>query len=153
MLNLKELLIKTVKNYKIGDIASKDADRLRKGMIEFIKHNSIETVDEALDLYLNKLYELCEMNDFEGMTTITQLTTSFKALKPYLNKSVDDIFNAQTSFEINKYEQQEPLFVSFIDSIYNIVNLEDDNYKTELIVDLTFFIEKVLETIEEATDE
>lgn len=109
MLNLKELLIKTVKNYKIGDIASKDADRLRKGMIEFIKHNSIETVD--------------------------------------------DIFNAQTSFEINKYEQQEPLFVSFIDSIYNIVNLEDDNYKTELIVDLTFFIEKVLETIEEATDE
>lgn len=64
MLNLKELLIKTVKNYKIGDIASKDADRLRKSMIEFIKNNSIETIDEALDLYLNKLYELCEMNDF-----------------------------------------------------------------------------------------
>lgn len=153
MLNLKELLIKTVKNYKIGDIASKDADRLRKGMIEFIKNNSIETIDEALDLYLNKLYELCEMNDFEGVTTTTQITSSFKALKPYLNKSVDDIFNAQTSFEINKYEQQEPFFVSFIDSIYNIVNLEDDNYKTELIADLTFFIEKVLETIEEETDE
>ena len=153
MLNLKELLIKTVKNYKIGDIASKDADRLRKGMIEFIKNNSIETIDEALDLYLNKLYELCEMNDFEGVTTTTQITSSFKALKPYLNKSVDDIFNAQTSFEINKYEQQEPFFVSFIDSIYNIVNLEDDNYKTELIADLTFFIEKVLETIVEETDE
>lgn len=153
MLNLKELLIKTVKNYKIGDIASKDADRLRKGMIEFIKNNSIETIDEALDLYLNKLYELCEMNDFEGLITTTQITSSFKALKPYLNKSVDDIFNAQTSFEINKYEQQEPFFVSFIDSIYNIVNLEDDNYKTELIADLTFFIEKVLETIEEETDE
>ena len=122
MLNLKELLIKTVKNYKIGDIASKDADRLRKSMIEFIKNNSIETIDEALDLYLNKLYELCEMNDFEGLTTTAQITSSFKALKPYLNKSVDDIFNAQTSFEINKYEQQEPFFVSFIDSIYNIVN-------------------------------
>lgn len=87
------------------------------------------------------------------MTTTAQITSSFKALKPYLNKSVDDIFNAQTSFEINKYEQQEPFFVSFIDSIYNIVNLEDDNYKTELIADLTFFIEKVLETIEEETDE
>jgi len=153
MLNLKELLIKKVKNYKIGDIDSKDADRLRKGMIAFIKNNSVEKIDEALDIYLNKLYELCEINDFEGVTTITQITSSFKALKPYIDKNVNDIFNAQTSLEINQYEQQEPFFVSFIVSIYNIVNIEDDNYKTELINDLTFFIEEVLETIEEETDE
>jgi hypothetical protein len=152
MSNIKDLLIKKVKSYKLGDICSKDAERLRHGMIELINNTSIEKVDEILDHYLNNLYELCEFDSFEEMTTITQITNYFKDLKPYLGESAVDIFNAQTSFVIKKYEENEPLFVAVVDSIHEIVNMEDDNYKNALICDLTFFMEKVIEVIEEETD-
>lgn len=152
MSNIKDILIKKVKNYRLGDIGSKDAERLRHGMIELINSTSIEKVDEILDHYLNHLYELCEFDSFEGMTTITQITNYFKDLKPYLGESADDIFNSQTSFVIKKYEENEPLFVAVVDSIHEIVNMEDDSYKNALICDLTFFMEKVIEVIEENTD-
>lgn len=152
MSNIKDILIKKVKNYELGDIGSKDAERLRHGMIELIKKNSIDTADEILDNYLNKLYELCEFDSFEDMTTTSKLTDYFKNMKPYLGESAEPIFEAQTSFYLKKFEDKEPLFVAVIDTIYEIVNMEDDSYKNALICDLTFFMEKVIEVIEEETD-
>lgn len=152
MSKIKDILIKEIKSYKLGDIDSKDAERLKYGMIELIKNNSIETVDEILDNYLNKLYELCEFDTFEDMSSITKLLDYFKNIKPYLGESADAIFETQTSFFIKKFEEKEPLFVSVIDIICEIVNKEDDSYKNALIWDLTFFIEKVLEVIEEETE-
>lgn len=152
MSNIKDILIKKVKNYELGDIGSKDAERLRHGMIELIKKNSIDTVDEILDNYLNKLYELCEFDSFEDMTTTSKLTDYFKNMKPYLGDSAESLFEVQTSFYLKKLEVKEPLFVAVIDTIYEIVNMEDDSYKNALICDLTFFMEKVIEVIEEETD-
>lgn len=152
MSNIKDLLIKKVKNYKIGDIDSKDSERLKHGMIELIKNNSIEKVDEILDHYLNRLYELCEFDSFEDISSITKIMDYFKNIKPYLGESADDIFETQTSFFLKKFEEQEPLFVSVVDTICEIVNKEDDSYKNALICDLTFFMEKVIEVIEEEND-
>lgn len=152
MSNIKDIIIKKIKSYKLGDIDSRDAERLQHGMIDLIKNNSIEKVDEILDNYLNKLYELCEFDTFEDMSSITKLLDYFKNIKPYLGESADDIFETQTSFFLKKFEEQEPLFVSVIDTICEIVNKEDDSYKNALICDLTFFMEKIIEVIEEETD-
>jgi len=152
MSKLKDILTKKVKNCELGDIRSSDADRLRNGMIHLIKNNSIETVDEILDNYLNRLYELCEFDSFEDLTTTSKLMDYFKNIKPYLGESAEAIFETETSFYLKKLEEKEPLFIAVIDTIYEIVNMEDDNYKNALICDLTFFMESVIEVIEEETD-
>lgn len=152
MSKLKDILTKKVKNCELGDIRSSDADRLRNGMIHLIKNNSIETVDEILDNYLNRLYELCEFDRFEDLTTTSKLMDYFKNIKPYLGESAEAIFETETSFYLKKLEEKEPLFIAVIDTIYEIVNMEDDNYKNALICDLTFFMESVIEVIEEETD-
>lgn len=154
MANIKDVLVKKVNNYKLGDIKSVDAERLRSGMLSFIQNNTMETIDEVLDIYCQDFYELMEFDNFEDMTTTTSIMKYFEDVRPHLGDSADAIYATETSLFLKKYEQEEPLFVAIVDTVYNIVNTDnvDASDHSFLIGDICFFIESLLAAIEEADE-